>query len=1086
MAILTPTQRDRVLPRLIEDEMRESFIDYSMSVIVQRALPDVRDGLKPVHRRILYAMHEAGLIPTRPHKKSATVVGDVLGKYHPHGDQSVYDALVRMVQDFSLRYPLIDGQGNFGSIDGDAAAAYRYTETRLSPIATEMLADIDKDTVDFAPNYDDRLTEPRVLPAKFPNLLVNGSSGIAVGMSTNVPPHNLAEVVRAVIHMLDHPECTVEELMAHLPGPDFPTGGIIVGTQGIRDAYNKGRGRVVMRARVYKESRRSGKEQLVVTEIPYGTNKARIIEQIAELTRAGKLNDIADLRDESDRDGIRVVIELKRGADPAKVLTGLFKWTALQTTFGVIALALDNGVPREFGLKTMLERFRDHRLQVVVRRSRWELDRARDEAHVLEGLIAALRKIDQVIAIIRGSRNRETAAAKLQKELKLSERQAEAILNMRLSRLTQLEARELRDRLAELEKRIGELEALLASPDRQIGVIRRELAELAEKYGDPRRTTIFENDKAVRIEDLLAAEQVVVTVTREGFVKHMPMPVYQKAASTGRALIGSDYESDYLERVLVASTEDWLLAFTSDGRAYGLPVRDLPETDLRSRGKRLHQMLELPKNADVAGVHLVSEFSESRAVLFATAGGTVKRTSLDQFTRPRSGGVEAISLKAGDRLAFVSITDGQMEVVLAASGGRAIRFAEGDIPLMGRATQGVRGMKLGEKERLAGMVADKSDATLAAVTARGQGKRLAMDDLPLQKRDGKGTVIAPGGKDFGDLVALLQLGVTDLAAVTAGAVMMRIRRADLPLLPRDAQPEPVLELARSERIAAVTQLAERDAATPITTADELLEEPSTDGGEGGEGDGGAEGEGGSGDGNGGDDDGGGGGAAPVSSDGDAPPPSTDDVTPEASADGDADDEAPAADASAPDDAPQPDDSAPSPASLPAESAAAPEDPALFADTANTGDADDDDSIIEDPITLPKRSRKPAPAAAPPPPPPAPEPPPAPAPKRARKPAAAPASAPPPAAEPEPAPKRARKPAAPEAATPEPVAEPAPKRGKKPPAAEPAPEPPAPPKRGKPPRAAAPEPPTPESAPPAETGKRGKKKVADELDLFGGS
>ncbi|HYW10465.1 MAG TPA: DNA gyrase subunit A, partial [Longimicrobium sp.] len=383
MAILTPTQRDRVVPRLIVDEMRASFIDYSMSVIVQRALPDVRDGLKPVHRRILYAMQEAGLVPSRPHKKCATVVGDVLGKYHPHGDASVYDALVRMAQEFSQRYPLIDGQGNFGSIDGDAAAAYRYTESRLSPIATDLLADIDKDTVDFAPNYDDRLTEPRVLPAKVPNLLVNGSSGIAVGMSTNVPPHNLAEVVRAAILLLDNPECTVEDLMVHLPGPDFPTGGIIVGVQGIKDAYAKGRGRVVMRARVYKESRRSGREQLVVTEIPYGTNKSRIIEQIADLTRAGKLHDVSDLRDESDRDGIRVVIELKRGADAARVLTLLYKGTALQTTFGVIALALDNGVPRELGLKTILERYRDHRLQVVVRRSVWERDRARDEAHVL-------------------------------------------------------------------------------------------------------------------------------------------------------------------------------------------------------------------------------------------------------------------------------------------------------------------------------------------------------------------------------------------------------------------------------------------------------------------------------------------------------------------------------------------------------------------------------------------------------------------------------------------------------------------------------------------------------------------------------
>ncbi|HEU0053475.1 MAG TPA: DNA topoisomerase (ATP-hydrolyzing), partial [Longimicrobium sp.] len=439
--MISPTQRERVLPRLIEEEMRESFLDYSMSVIVQRALPDVRDGLKPVHRRILYAMHEAGLNPNRPYKKSATVVGDVLGKYHPHGDASVYDSLVRMAQEFALRYPMVDGQGNFGSIDGDSAAAYRYTEARLSMLATEMLADIDKDTVDYAPNYDDRLQEPRVLPARAPNLLVNGSSGIAVGMSTNIPPHNLGEVVAAALHLLDHPDCTIADLMAHLPGPDFPTGGLIVGTTGIREAYEKGRGRVVMRARVYKEQKRSGKEQLVVTEIPYGTNKARIIEQVAELSRSGKLADVSDLRDESDREGIRMVMELKRGADAVKVLDKLYKWTALQTTFGVIALALDKGVPREFTLKAILERFRDHRVEVVVRRSRWELEKARDEAHVLQGLIVALKRIDEVVQIIRSSRNRESAARKLEKELKLSERQSEAILDMRLSRLTQLEGK---------------------------------------------------------------------------------------------------------------------------------------------------------------------------------------------------------------------------------------------------------------------------------------------------------------------------------------------------------------------------------------------------------------------------------------------------------------------------------------------------------------------------------------------------------------------------------------------------------------------------------------------------------------------
>ncbi|HEV7587204.1 MAG TPA: DNA gyrase subunit A, partial [Longimicrobium sp.] len=688
--MIATTQRERVLPRLIEEEMRESFLDYSMSVIVQRALPDVRDGLKPVHRRILYAMYEAGLLPTRPYKKSATVVGDVLGKYHPHGDASVYDSLVRMAQDFAQRYPLVDGQGNFGSIDGDNAAAYRYTEARLTALATELLADIDRDTVDFAPNYDDRLTEPRVLPARVPNLLVNGSSGIAVGMSTNVPPHNLGEIVAAALHLLDHPECTVDDLMAHVPGPDFPTGGMIVGTAGIRDAYTKGRGRVVMRARVYKESRRNGREQLVVTEIPYGTNKSRIIEQVAELTRAGRMGDVSDLRDESDRDGIRIVVELKRGADAVKVLNQLFKWTALQSTFGVIALALDKGVPRELALKEILERWRDHRIEVVQRRSRWELGRARDEAHVLRGLIVAIGRIDEVVRIIRTSRNRETAARKLEKELKLDERQSDAILAMRLSRLTQLESRELKDRLDELEARIRELEAILASPELQLDLIRRELRDLAEKYGDPRRTRIIENEKAVKLEDMLAAEHVVVTVSREGYVRQIPMAVYQRSMTAGKRIALDRYEADFMERAFVASTEDTLLVFSTDGKAYGMSVRDVPEAGLTSRGKALAQLFELGKKAGVAAVHVVHEFRPERFVLFATAEGTVKRTGLDQYANARAGGIEAIKVAAPDRVVEVRVTDGEGEVVLVGRSGRAIRFPEAEVPMMGRVAQGVR------------------------------------------------------------------------------------------------------------------------------------------------------------------------------------------------------------------------------------------------------------------------------------------------------------------------------------------------------------------------------------------------------------
>jgi len=808
--IATSTQRDRILPRLIEDEMRESFIDYSMSVIVQRALPDVRDGLKPVHRRILFAMHEAGLTPTRPHKKSATVVGDVLGRYHPHGDQSVYDALVRMVQDFSLRYPLVDGQGNFGSIDGDGAAAYRYTESRLSAVATELLAEIDRDTVDFAPNYDERLEEPRVLPARLPNLLVNGSSGIAVGMSTNIPPHNLREVVGAAVHLLDNPECTVADLMAFIPGPDFPTGGLIVGTQGIRDAYEKGRGRVVMRARVYKEQKRNGREQLVVTEIPYGTNKARIIEQIAELTRAARVTDVSDLRDESDREGIRVVIELKRGADAVKVLNQLFKWTALQTTFGVISLALDRGVPREFTLKEMLERYRDHRLEVVVRRSGWELRKARDEAHVLRGLVIALKRIDEVVAIIRGSRNRDTAARKLEKELKLDERQADAILNMRLSKLTQLEGKELRERMAELEARIAELESILASPERQTELLRAELHQLAESYGDPRCTTIFENDKAVKLEDLIAAEEVVVTVSREGYVRQIPMAVYQRGARRGKGLSMDRYENDYIERAFMASTEDSLLFLTADGRAFGVGVRDVPESGSGGRGKSVKQLFEGARNARLVAVHRVPEFRADRFALFATADGSVKRTSLDQYARAR-GGIEAISLKAGDRVIDARLTDGEHEVVLAASAGRAIRFPEEQVPVQGRTSQGVRGIKLRAGETAVGMAAVRHDTELLAVTERGFAKRLPVSDLPLQKRDGLGTALHAPTRESGTLAGLREVnGGDDVMAVTAVGRTLRVKGDAAPRGTRATEAELLLALSSHDRVVEVTPLAERE------------------------------------------------------------------------------------------------------------------------------------------------------------------------------------------------------------------------------------------------------------------------------------
>jgi DNA gyrase subunit A len=817
---------------MIEDEMKQSFLDYSMSVIVQRALPDVRDGLKPVHRRILYSMHEAGLAPSRPFKKAATVVGDVLGKYHPHGDTAVYDALVRMVQDFSLRYPLISGQGNFGSIDGDSAAAYRYTEARLSPIATEMLADIDRNTVDFTPNFDDRLQEPTVLPARLPNLLVNGSSGIAVGMSTNVPPHNLREVVRAALHLLDDPECTVRDLMKFVPGPDFPTGGLIIGREGIEKAYETGRGRVVMQARVQKETRRGGREQLVVTEIPYATSKTRILEQIVDLVKKGRVSDISDLRDESDRDGIRMVIELKRGADAQKVLRALLKWTSLQATFGVIALALDNGVPREFTLKEILERFRDHRVVVIVRRSQWELERARDEAHVLEGLIIALKHIDEVVRIIRSSRERTQAAERLREQFELSERQADAILQMRLYRLTALETKELKDRLTELAKRIRELEALLKSPAKQLAEVRRELEELAERYGDPRRTRILESTEATKLEDLVAEEEVIVTVSHEGFAKQIPMYIYRRRRSSGKMLAGMErYENDYLEHLFVASTAETLMFVTGDGLAWWLAVAEIPEAGPSSRGKSLHQLLGLPRDAHVAALLAPGRLSPDARLVFLTQSGMVKRTPLDQYASQRSGGVIAINLRKGDRLIDVQVSDGTADVVLATRAGRVIRFPESEVSEVGRVAQGVRGIKLAAGDRLVGGIVTRHETTLCLVTEKGFVHRLSLQEFTSQGRDGLGVLAGEIGAATGKVVGAKELLPEDeLMLVLASGATVRRSGAQIPETRRGEKGQELVQVARGDRILEVTRVAgQGDAEERGGAADEESAEVADEG-----------------------------------------------------------------------------------------------------------------------------------------------------------------------------------------------------------------------------------------------------------------
>jgi DNA gyrase subunit A len=643
-----PNARERILPRLIEDEMKESFLDYSMSVIVQRALPDVRDGLKPVHRRILYAMHELGLVPGRPYKKSATVVGDVLGKYHPHGDIAVYDALVRMVQDFSLRYPLVDGQGNFGSVDGDPAAAYRYTEARLTRVAMTMLEDIDKNTVDYIPNFDDRLQEPTVLPAKLPNLIVNGAAGIAVGMATNIPPHNLAETVEALTHLVDHPDAGVKDLRKFIKGPDFPTGAIIYGRDGIKECYEKGRGRITIRARAVIEEREStGKHQIVVAEIPYQVNKSNLIAQIAELVNAKKLEGISDLRDESDREGMRIVIELKRDAVPAVVLNQLYKHTQMQTTFGAIMLALVDGAPKEMNLKELLEHFIEHRHTVIVRRTEFELKRAQDREHILEGLKIAVDNIDEIIRIIKKSKDTPTADASLRKRFKLSEKQSAEILNMRLARLTALEITKLEDELKEIRKFIKECKEILASKPRRMKILKEELTEVAAGFGDERRTEIVADQGEFSIEDLIAEEDMVITVSHAGYIKRLPVSAYRRQRRGGKGVISAHTkEDDWVEHLFIASTHDYVMFFTQQGQCYWLKVHEIGQAARAARGKPILSCVAMKPDERLAALVPVREFSEDQYLLFATTNGVVKKTRLSEFGNPRWGSAPSTSRRA--------------------------------------------------------------------------------------------------------------------------------------------------------------------------------------------------------------------------------------------------------------------------------------------------------------------------------------------------------------------------------------------------------------------------------------------------------
>jgi DNA gyrase subunit A len=813
----TEQREDRILPRLIEDEMKDSFINYSMSVIVQRALPDVRDGLKPVHRRILYAMHEAGLAPNRPYRKSATVVGDVLGRYHPHGDASVYDAMVRMVQDFSLRYPFVDGQGNYGSLDGDSPAAYRYTEARLARIATEMLADIDKDTVDYAPNFDDSRKEPTVLPARIPSLLVNGSSGIAVGMATNIPPHNLREVVDACVHLIDHPDASIQELMAHIKGPDFPTGAFVYGMDGIRDAYETGRGRVVMRARTEIEQLESGREQIIVTEIPFMVNKSRMIEQLADLVREKRINDISGLRDESDRDGIRVVIELKRDVIPEIVLNQLFKHTQLQSTFGVIMLSLVGGVPRVLNLKEMLRYFVDHRHEVVVRRTEYDLAQALEREHILEGLKIAVDNIDEVIELIRSSADTEEANTRLQTRFGLSERQSKAILDMRLARLTGLETEKLEEELAQVRATIADLRGILDSVERRYEIIKEELHEVARIYGDPRRTEIVAANGDLSIEDLLADEEMVITVSHGGYIKRLPLDTYRLQRRGGRGLQGMETkEEDWVEHLFLARTHDYLTFFTRQGHCYWLKVHEIPQAGRNARGRPIVNLLALRPEEQIAATVPVRDFQEERHLIFATRNGVVKKTALSAYGNVRVVGVNAINIEEGDELIDVQITDGDDEIILATHNGLAIRFHEGDVRVMGRATTGVRGVTLTEGDRVVGMVVVRKDtadeATLLVATEQGVGKRSRIEDYRLQRRGGKGVINIRISERTGRVIAIKEVFPDDeLVLVTRNGVVNRQRVGEIRVIGRATQGVRLLTLDVNDLVVDAARLLAAEA-----------------------------------------------------------------------------------------------------------------------------------------------------------------------------------------------------------------------------------------------------------------------------------
>ncbi len=799
----------------IEDEMRRSYMDYAMSVIIGRALPDVRDGLKPVHRRVLYSMSETGLTWNKPYKKSARIVGDVLGKYHPHGESAVYDTVVRMAQDFSMRYPLIDGQGNFGSVDGDSAAAMRYTEVRMSKVAAELLADIDKETVDFGPNYDESETEPLVLPSKFPNLLVNGSSGIAVGMATNIPPHNLGEVCKATIALIDDPEVSVARLMKHLPGPDFPTGAFITGRQGIADAYKTGRGRLQLRAKVgIEKDKRGDRESLVITEIPYQVNKAKLVEEIAGLVNDKKVEGISAIRDESDREGMRVVVELKRDAIAQVILNQLYKHTALQTTFGIIQLAIVNGQPQVLTLKELLQHFVAHRREVVTRRTHYELKKAEARAHVLEGYKLALDHLDEVITLIRASRDREDARGGLMGKFGFTVIQANAILDLRLNQLTGLERQKILDELREVLALIAELKEILASDRLILGIIKEELQAVSAEYGDERRTQIVEDAADLTIEDLIADEEMVVTVSHTGYIKRNPSSQYRAQRRGGKGVTGmTTKEEDFVVELFVASTHQTVLFFTNTGRVYWLKVHEIPQASRAARGKAIVNLLSLKGEERVAAILPVRAFEEGKYIVFATRQGVVKRTELTQFAKPLSGGIRAVTIDDGDQLIAARLTDGQREIMLATRQGMAIRFKEDQARAMGRAARGVTGIELDAEDAVIAMeaLAPSEQGTLLTVCENGYGKRTPMDEYRLQNRGGKGIITIKTTDRNGPVVGVVQVEDADeVMLVTNRGKIIRSAVKGIRVQGRDTQGVRLISVEADEKVVGHARLAEQE------------------------------------------------------------------------------------------------------------------------------------------------------------------------------------------------------------------------------------------------------------------------------------